>query len=149
MLLSTRPRRRLFIVYDTRYPIYKSSLSDTFRHCDKQYIGETGRGLRTRISEHRREYVSGHVLSNSIVVHVDKSGHLPTWEQIETFSLKRLKICIDRVCQRYFDFWFYSRGHHHILNMSSSIQWSDNVSTSSYQLVFLRFLCTLVLLLNH
>ena len=38
--------------------------------------------LKTRIAEHRRD-VRGHVLSNAIVVHADKSGHLPRWEQAE------------------------------------------------------------------
>ena len=47
--------------------------------CAKHYIGETGRGLKTRIAEHRRD-VRGHVLSNAIVVHVDEAGHLPKWE---------------------------------------------------------------------
>ena len=50
--------------------------------CDRSYIGESGRGLKTRIAEHRRD-VRGHVLSNAIVVHADKSGHLPRWEQAE------------------------------------------------------------------
>ena len=50
--------------------------------CDKQYIGETGRGLKTRITEHKRD-MRGHVLSNAMVVHADKVGHLPRWEHAE------------------------------------------------------------------
>ena len=50
--------------------------------CDKQYIGETGKGLKTRIAEHRRD-LRRHVLGNAIVVHVEKSGHLPRWEEAE------------------------------------------------------------------
>ena len=48
--------------------------------CDKEYIGETGRGMKTRIAEHRRD-VKGHVMSNAIVIHIDKAGHLPRWDR--------------------------------------------------------------------
>ena len=48
--------------------------------CNKAYIGETGRGLKTRIHEHKRD-VRDHNLSNAIVVHAEKSSHLPQWEK--------------------------------------------------------------------
>ena len=50
--------------------------------CPKQYVGETGRGLKTRISEHRRD-LRNHNLSNAMVIHADKAGHLPRWEHAE------------------------------------------------------------------
>ena len=43
-------------------------------------MGETGRGLKTRISEHRRD-LKNHNMSNALVVHADEAGHLPRWDQ--------------------------------------------------------------------
>ena len=54
--------------------------------CDKQYIGETGRGLKTRIAEHRRD-MRNHVESNAMVAHADKEGHLPRWEQTNILEI--------------------------------------------------------------
>ena len=48
--------------------------------CDRQFIGETGRGLKTRIAEHRRD-MRNHTESNAMVAHANKEGHLPRWEQ--------------------------------------------------------------------
>jgi len=45
----------------------------------KSYIGETGRGLKTRISEHKLD-VRDHKMSNAIVIHVEESNHLPRWD---------------------------------------------------------------------
>ena len=42
-------------------------------------MGETGRGLKTRLAEHKRD-VREHRLSNAMVLHMEKSGHLPRWE---------------------------------------------------------------------
>ena len=46
--------------------------------CSQSYIGETRRGLKTRISEHKRD-VQHHRTSNALVIHIDKESHLPDW----------------------------------------------------------------------
>ena len=51
--------------------------------CDKSYYGETGRGLRTRLSEHKADF-RHHRLSNAMVVHSEKEGHLPRWKDAIT-----------------------------------------------------------------
>ena len=48
--------------------------------CTKFYIGETYRGLKTRINEHRRD-VRTHQPTSSFVMHVDQEGHLPKWDE--------------------------------------------------------------------
>ena len=47
--------------------------------CRKKYVGETGRGLKTRVAEHKRD-VMEHRVSNAMVLHVEESNHLPRWE---------------------------------------------------------------------
>ena len=47
--------------------------------CHKNYVGETGRGLKTRLAEHQRD-VREHQLSNAMVLHMEESDHLPRWE---------------------------------------------------------------------
>ena len=47
--------------------------------CPKKYVGETGRGLKTRLAEHKRD-VREHRLSNAMVLHIEGSNHLPRWE---------------------------------------------------------------------
>ena len=46
--------------------------------CDKSYIGETGRGLDTRVKEHRRD-VRNDMDHSALVVHAHATGHLPNW----------------------------------------------------------------------
>ena len=40
-----------------------------------------GRGLKTRIAEHRRD-MKNHTASNALVAHANKEGHLPRWEKV-------------------------------------------------------------------
>ena len=47
--------------------------------CHKNYIGETGPGLKTRLAEHKRD-VREHRLCNAMVLHMEESDHLPRWE---------------------------------------------------------------------
>ena len=47
--------------------------------CDTAYYGETGRGLRTRLNEHKADF-RHHRLSNAMVVQSEKEGHLPRWK---------------------------------------------------------------------
>ena len=47
--------------------------------CDTAYYGETGRGLQTRLYEHKADF-RHHRLSNAMVVHSEKEGHLPRWK---------------------------------------------------------------------
>ena len=52
--------------------------------CHESYIGETSRGLKTRISEHtRRRDLRHHRLTNSMVLHARDEDHLPLWEKAE------------------------------------------------------------------
>ena len=52
------------------------------KSCSLCYIGETGRGIEKRLSEHKND-VRAHRTSNSIVVHIDEKDHLPDWQQTE------------------------------------------------------------------
>ena len=47
--------------------------------CLKTYVGETGRGVKTRLKEHKND-VKFHRTSNAIVLHIDECQHLPMWE---------------------------------------------------------------------
>ena len=42
-------------------------------------MGETGRGLKTRLQEHKND-VKFHRTSNAIVLHIDECQHLPKWD---------------------------------------------------------------------
>ena len=53
--------------------------------CQKSYIGETGRGLNTRVAEHKRD-LRHHRTSNALVVHVDECGNLPGWDRADTLK---------------------------------------------------------------
>ena len=46
--------------------------------CNKSYVGETGRGVETRLKEHKSD-LKFHRTSNAIVVHAEQSHHLPNW----------------------------------------------------------------------
>ena len=59
------------------------------RGCQKFYIGETSRSLKTRISEHRRD-LRNHRLTNSMVLHARDENHLPLWEKAEQVKKKGL-----------------------------------------------------------
>ena len=47
--------------------------------CSKHYIGESGRGLAKRISEHRAD-MRFHRTHNAMVLHADAENHLPRWK---------------------------------------------------------------------
>ena len=51
----------------------------------KAYIGETGRGLSTRLKEHKRD-VRNHETKNALVPHIEKCGRLPDWEKAEVID---------------------------------------------------------------
>ena len=46
--------------------------------CKKSYIGETGRTLEKRISEHKYAIQTGN-LNNGLAKHYIETGHLPNW----------------------------------------------------------------------
>ena len=50
-----------------------------FGGCLKTYVGGTGRGIKTRLSEHKSD-VKFHRTSNAIVLHIDECRNLPKWE---------------------------------------------------------------------
>ena len=53
--------------------------------CPRVYFGETGRGLRTRIREHKAD-VRFHRESNAFVAHAEETGHLPNWSGAASIS---------------------------------------------------------------
>ena len=55
------------------------------RDCDKKYIGETHRGLPTRIREHKRDFQHMNT-SNAIVIHAIKEGHAPEFTNAKTLE---------------------------------------------------------------
>ena len=46
--------------------------------CPRAYYGETGRGIRTRVREHRAD-LRYHRSSSAFVAHAEEEGHLPDW----------------------------------------------------------------------
>ena len=48
--------------------------------CDKSYIGETGRGMQTRLKEHKRD-LRNNMDYSAFVVHAEQSHHLPNWAE--------------------------------------------------------------------
>ena len=62
--------------------VYKIPCSGT---CSKAYVGETGRGLQTRLKEHRRD-VRNHNRSNAMVLHIEQCQRLPDWEGAEVIE---------------------------------------------------------------
>ena len=63
--------------------------------CSRVYYGETGRGLETRIREHRTD-LRYHRSSNAFVVHAEGEGHLPDWSGAtslkQNFTKNRRKV---------------------------------------------------------
>ena len=47
--------------------------------CDKKYIGETGRGVKTRLKEHKRD-LRNDMEHSAFVLHAHKTNHLPYWD---------------------------------------------------------------------
>ena len=58
--------------------------------CNKSYIGETGRGIETRLKEHRRD-VRNDMDHSAFVVHAHKTSHLPNWEGATVLASCRTK----------------------------------------------------------
>ena len=50
--------------------------------CSKSYVGETYRGVKTRVMEHRRD-VCNHKSTSSFVIHVEERNHLPKWDNVK------------------------------------------------------------------
>ena len=65
--------------------------------CYKTYVGETGRGLKTRLQEHKSD-VKFHRTSNAIVLHIEECQHLPKWDDtkiLERNMKKRKRKCLE------------------------------------------------------
>ena len=69
-LTRTKPQNK-----ESNSVVYKIPSSGP---CNKSYIGETGRGLNTRLKGHKRD-VWNHNRSNAIVLHIEKCQNLPDW----------------------------------------------------------------------
>ena len=48
--------------------------------CNKKYYGESGRGLATRLKEHKAD-LRHHRTSNALVIHAEHTDHLPNWAE--------------------------------------------------------------------
>ena len=46
--------------------------------CHTSYVGETGRGVETRLKEHKND-LKFQITSNAIVLHAEQCHHLPNW----------------------------------------------------------------------
>ena len=46
--------------------------------CQKSYVGETGRGLETRMKEHKRD-LRNNMEHSAFVIHAEKTSHLPNF----------------------------------------------------------------------
>ena len=74
--IGTMVKRKKDKVEDSDSVVYKIPCGK----CDKSYFGETGRGLKTRVREHRND-LRNHRTSKAIVMHADQDGHLPKWDE--------------------------------------------------------------------
>ena len=59
--------------------------------CNLSYYGETSRGLKKRITEHKRDF-RNHKQNNSLVKHLETCPHLPDWEHAEILKDELSKI---------------------------------------------------------
>ena len=71
-------RKAKYKVVNTESIVYKIPCGK----CSKSYFGETGRGLKKRIQEHRND-LRNHRTSKALVMHADRHGHLPKWDKAE------------------------------------------------------------------
>ena len=58
--------------------------------CDKVYIGETGRGLETRLKEHKRD-LRNLMEHSAFVIHAEETSHLPNWNRAGVIAVCRSK----------------------------------------------------------
>ena len=55
------------------------------------YYGETSRGLKKRIEEHKRDR-RNHGIKNSLVKHLEDRAYLPHWEYVDIIKEGMIKI---------------------------------------------------------
>ncbi|CAH8503561.1 unnamed protein product [Dicrocoelium dendriticum] len=67
--------------HERRNVVYKIRCQD----CDKNYVGQTGRRLSTRIQEHKRACKNHYALS-LISIHTDEEGHHFDWNNTEVLA---------------------------------------------------------------
>ena len=61
-------------------------------NCDKSYIGETGRGIQTRIKEHKRD-LRNDADHSAFVIHAHSTAHLPNWDGAKVIARCGSKGC--------------------------------------------------------
>ena len=66
--------------------------------CQKSYIGETHRALKTRTLEHKWD-LRHHRMTNYMILYPEKEDHLPKWEAAEALKIG---------CRKRTDFFFES-----------------------------------------
>ena len=64
---------------DIKGVVYRIPCKD----CDETYIGETGRTLKTRLQEHKRDVRLGHTTTNAVAYHAHSQLHQIDWDNAE------------------------------------------------------------------
>ena len=81
--IATKSGIKLGDLIKVKRPAHLRPSSQVYRvpcgTCHKAYIGETSRGFTTRANEHRRAILKNNE-SNSFVIHADRTGHVPSWD---------------------------------------------------------------------
>jgi len=87
---------------DIKGVVYRIPCKD----CDETYIGETGRTLKTRLQEHKRDVRFGHTTINAVAYHAHSQLHQIDWDNAEVvdqeqqFYRRRVKEAIHIRTQR-------------------------------------------------
>ena len=81
--IATSSGTKIGDLVKNKRPLHPRPHSDVYTvpcgSCDRHYIGETSRGfVKQRRGEHRNA-LTRHDTSNAFVIHLDKEGHLPKW----------------------------------------------------------------------
>ena len=80
---SSKTLRGHFCRVKGKQPLHRTKgvICNTPCTCGREYMGETGRGLRVRISEHKYAIQrSNTCMSNAIAVHMHETEHPIDWD---------------------------------------------------------------------
>ena len=116
---------------DTDSVVYRVPCSK----CSKSYYGETYRGIKKRISEHKTD-VRHHKVTSSFVMHIDKYEHLPDWEKTEVIwkgHVKAKRKIIESAVIETMPNINSKRGDFILAPILASILWDDNVNVTRGQ----------------
>ncbi|CAI2738566.1 unnamed protein product, partial [Dicrocoelium dendriticum] len=103
----SKPKEKLR-AHEQRNVVYKIPCRD----CERDYVGQTGRKLVTRIQEHKRACVK-HYASSLVSIHVDEEGHSFDWSKAEVLARGET-----RKEREFLEAWFSTK---HSINMRVDI----------------------------